>query len=494
MRSIVLVIGLSCLLAAAQAAPDRPVRVLFVGNSYTAINDLPRLVVHLAASEQPPRAVETAFVGEGGATLKRHWDAGRALAEIRRGHFDYVVLQDQGALGHYDDGATPPRIADPDLFRTYARRFDEEIRKVGAKTLLFMTWARLDAPHTQETLARAYTDTGRELGAMVAPAGIAWQLALAERTRITLHDTDRSHPAAAGSYLAACTIYAALFARSPEGLSAGLLGAEEAAFLQRIAWRSVSDPSARAPLRATPGPTHAAPSAATASGSDERGLAVFAAAQRALGGAERLRTLRDYIFEMATRVRTPMGTMTLEARETFIFPAVMRSETRTPMGEMITFFDGREGWRRTPQGVQDMSERLKRITRAQSIRNTLNLMRGAGEFTVRHEGRESVAGSEADVIAVAKDGEALTLVVDTATGNLIAKRYRGVGTGGGADIEERYFDYREVAGLRVPFRFETLQNGAPFMDGTLREIRFDSAPDAAELGRRPQEVAAPSGG
>jgi hypothetical protein len=51
---------------------------------------------------------------------------------------------------------------------------------------------------------------------------------------------DRRHPTLAGSYLAACTFYAALFAESPVGhpYTAGL--SDEAALtLQKIAWQTV---------------------------------------------------------------------------------------------------------------------------------------------------------------------------------------------------------------------------------------------------------------
>lgn len=83
---------------AVQASTAGNLRVLFVGNSFTHQNDLPGLTARLAASTRPPRALETQLVEEGGATLKRHWEAGRALEAIRKGKWDYVVLQGQGSL------------------------------------------------------------------------------------------------------------------------------------------------------------------------------------------------------------------------------------------------------------------------------------------------------------------------------------------------------------------------------------------------------------
>src|SRR5215216_2269984 len=74
-----------------------PLHVLFIGNSYTFVNNLPRLVAALAANEARP--LQTESVTEGGATLKLHWQKGDALRAIRQGHWDYVVLQEHSTLG-----------------------------------------------------------------------------------------------------------------------------------------------------------------------------------------------------------------------------------------------------------------------------------------------------------------------------------------------------------------------------------------------------------
>ncbi|WP_228277703.1 hypothetical protein, partial [Acinetobacter baumannii] len=64
--------------------------------------------------------------------------------------------------------------------------------------------------------------------------------AIAQRPDINLYIADKRHPSLAGTYLAAATIYAALFNRSPAGFAytAGLDPAI-AAILQTIAWETV---------------------------------------------------------------------------------------------------------------------------------------------------------------------------------------------------------------------------------------------------------------
>jgi len=66
--------------------------------------------------------------------------------------------------------------------------------------------------------------------------GLAWQRAVGQRPGIALWDSDGSHPAPAGSYLAACVFYATLFGESPAGLNYHAdLSPDEAQFLQAVA-------------------------------------------------------------------------------------------------------------------------------------------------------------------------------------------------------------------------------------------------------------------
>src|SRR5262249_44695220 len=96
-------------------------------------------------------------------------------------------------------------------------------------------------PEEQATLAKSYLDLAKELKAMVAPAGNAWEVAFKADDKLVLHEKDKSHPNITGSYLAACVFYATIYSKSPEGLpgSIGKLTDEQARPLQAIAWKTV---------------------------------------------------------------------------------------------------------------------------------------------------------------------------------------------------------------------------------------------------------------
>lgn len=118
---------------------QKPVRVLFVGNSYTYFNNLPEMLERLSTSAGAGPRIEARMVVAGGATLERHWRLEQALLAIRIGDWDYVVLQEQSTLGPSPLVDGLPRIRSPDDFFKYARMFDEAVRQAGAQTVFYST-------------------------------------------------------------------------------------------------------------------------------------------------------------------------------------------------------------------------------------------------------------------------------------------------------------------------------------------------------------------
>ncbi len=205
-------------------ASAAPLRVLFIGNSYTYYHNLPEIMAGLAAGAVPPRQLHVAMEVEGGATLQRHWMRGTALRRIEEESWDFVVLQEQSMLGvTLVEGA--PAINDPAFFQQYARLFDRAIRRRGARTVLYSTWSRRNAPASQQAaLDAAYGALGREIGALVAPVGATWQRVRAERPTLELFDPDGSHPSPVGSLLAASVLWGVIGGEVPARLPRELRG------------------------------------------------------------------------------------------------------------------------------------------------------------------------------------------------------------------------------------------------------------------------------
>ena len=189
---------------------DQPLsRILFIGNSYTSRNQLPRLLADLAAEAARPTRVEFDLVFAGGASLKRHWNAGIAQERLGRQSWNYVVLQEQSTLP----------VKNPARYHENVRLFAPEIARRGAKMALYLTWSRQQAPETQDRITRAVEEIAVEIDGVVVPVGPAWHAVMARHLDIALYTDDGSHPTAAGSYLAACVFLVRLFGRAPRGFS-----------------------------------------------------------------------------------------------------------------------------------------------------------------------------------------------------------------------------------------------------------------------------------
>jgi len=225
-----------------------PLRVLFVGNSYTMSHDLPGLVEQIAVAAASPRPLATHTVGFPGYSLEQHWERGDALLAIQQGPWDLVVLQDHSLQ----------TISAPGALFEAARSFGAAINSAGAQALFFVTWARRDVPSMQDGITLAYSRAAAQVGGRLAPVGPAWQRSLAKRPALALHDDDGSHPSPAGTYLAACVFYSTLFGRpadGAEGLGFGELSQGQLASLQTTAWAVVvARASASGAEQQAPGP------------------------------------------------------------------------------------------------------------------------------------------------------------------------------------------------------------------------------------------------
>jgi hypothetical protein len=128
------------------------------------------------------------------------------------------------------------------VFVDFAKKGSDAARRHGAKPVFFMSWAYADRPEMTAQLAEAYTVAGNDNDAFVIPAGLAFARSVAQRPQLNLYARDKRHPSLEGTYLAAATVYAALYQQTPVGnaYTAGI-DADTALFLQTVAWETVQD-------------------------------------------------------------------------------------------------------------------------------------------------------------------------------------------------------------------------------------------------------------
>lgn len=244
--------------APAQTKPKRtnlggePVEsVLWVGNSFFYYNNsmhghVDRLI-KAGNPQSQARAVSVTISGSGidwhdmesylrpDGIGKYSFVAGNNIVFNKPGRqFDTVIVMDCSQCPIH------PQLRS--VFREYAKKDSDIIRKAGARPVLFMSWAYKDKPEMTAQLAEQYTIAGNDNDALVIPAGLAFAKAISRRPDLELYQPDKRHPTLIGTYLAACTTYATVYRKSPVGntYTAGIDPAI-AGFLQDMAQETVQE-------------------------------------------------------------------------------------------------------------------------------------------------------------------------------------------------------------------------------------------------------------
>lgn len=246
MKRLLLVLAV----AAASLVHGQTSRVLFIGNSYVGVNNLPDMTRQLALSLG--HTLEVASSNPGGYTFQQHTGNTTTRGLIAEGNWDFVVLQEQSQLPSFP----PSQVASQCL--PYAAALVDSIRTYSpcADAVFYMTWGRQDGDQQncpgwppvctyegmQARLRESYLLMAMNNDAECAPAGAAWKRIREEHPTINLYSSDGSHPSVAGSYLVACTMYSTFFRKSTVGATwHSTLDAATAAILQQVASSTVLD-------------------------------------------------------------------------------------------------------------------------------------------------------------------------------------------------------------------------------------------------------------
>jgi lysophospholipase L1-like esterase len=178
------------------------ISVLYLGNSLTYYNEIPRMTQAIGAREPKPLRIDS--VTRSGVSLPQLWNETDALSRLWSEHWDYVVIQGGG-------GGIGP-IRNPALFNDYLARFAAAVRKSGAQPLFYMIW-RIENPGEHNTASLA---SAKQLNLPIVPVGLAWT-DLTSRGRFKRLDWDGVHPDAFGAYLIACTVYSTIYNKPAHG-------------------------------------------------------------------------------------------------------------------------------------------------------------------------------------------------------------------------------------------------------------------------------------
>ena len=230
---------------------DRPLNLLFIGNSFTHQGPIPHVVRNMASSVGWPTPV-VEYSAPGGQSLEYHSTFDETLTLVDAGSWDFVVLQDYSTRPTDNAG-------DPAGFKSDATWFYDRIKATSpdAQVVLYETWARhpdhsiypstfADPTEMQAQLRLHYNDAADDYipghasfspatDVQVAPVGDAWERYLEEPNPVRLHASDDYHAGENGQYLNGLVLYSTIYGVETTGVTDMALDATVAQALRDIA-------------------------------------------------------------------------------------------------------------------------------------------------------------------------------------------------------------------------------------------------------------------
>ncbi|MBQ4069235.1 MAG: Ig-like domain-containing protein [Lachnospiraceae bacterium] len=209
--------------------PEKTVRVLFVGNSFTRSGgtDIGEMLEKIAVSQN--KNLETDVIKNPGFYLSYYTNSYNKYFEyhvelinaLRDNEYDYVVLQ-ESSFGCIED--TEGMIEAIDKIRDYVQYYQAD-----AEILLYMTHpfedgATLEIDNQEVILSTperltytqaAYVYAGKKLDLKVVMAGVGFYRCLKAFPEIRWYNEDNKHPLYTTFYSMACSFYRQIYGEQP---------------------------------------------------------------------------------------------------------------------------------------------------------------------------------------------------------------------------------------------------------------------------------------
>ncbi len=230
----------------AQQTIQENISVLFIGNSYTFMNDMPFMFQKMAKEEGVNAYVDT--VVHGGKNLQYHASRKETYEKIRSRNWTYVVIQ-----GHSNEFATPKTDIEKKS-KMYLSQLIDSVRTNNSctKIALYMTWAYstgnknwepIDTYDKMQNMVKDnYMWMARDFNTVVAPVGFVWQDVRKKMKSLNLYMEDEKHPNLYGSFIAASTFLMTITKKSPVGSPIQLdMNPDTKEFIEREVFAIVSD-------------------------------------------------------------------------------------------------------------------------------------------------------------------------------------------------------------------------------------------------------------
>jgi predicted Zn-dependent peptidase len=195
---------------------------------------------------------------------------------------------------------------------------------------------------------------------------------------------------------------------------------------------------------------------------------------QASGGKSAFKAIETIRWKGDLTAITPQGEMNMGLEILRIMPDKMRANVQTPMGSMSQIMNGEDAWMISPQGTTPAPPQMKTELAASIWRNISFLFPNSDMEGLEVQYLESgkVQGENCEVLLISPpDVKSFKLYVNAETSVPVMFSYQGTNMMGAPTASEEIFsDFREVAGVKLPFKAVTNQDGKKAQETIAKEI------------------------
>src|ERR1019366_1500355 len=222
------------------------------------------------------------------------------------------------------------------------------------------------------------------------------------------------------------------------------------------------------------------PAAAKPSASNPDGKALAAKLAAALGGQEKLQSVKSIASTYTLTRKTPQGDVPMSMKSTIVFPDHLHVEAQGPMGNFTVVISPNVSFMSmSGMGVREMPESQKNDNLLQLKRDLIYIGQHASDpaFSFSAQGTEKIGDVNAQILEVNGEGVSMRCFVDPQSGRVLRESYRMMGQSGPVQAETDLEDWKTSDGLTLPFLRKTKKNGEDFTAAQYTVIQINPTVD-----------------
>lgn len=210
------------------------------------------------------------------------------------------------------------------------------------------------------------------------------------------------------------------------------------------------------------------------------GRELLARAQQAMGGADKLAAVSDYVQDLVYQFEPGAGGQQVTMTERWLAAGHLRQDTVTPSGKVSVYCDGKAGWVASgPASSALIDVQLKQV-QSDLFRVLFSVI-----LSDRAPGRKVNALDDNTVEVSDNAGQLVKLVFDSGSGLLKDMLYEAVTANGQLSVINSYSDYRDVGGIKLPSKVAVTVSGQKMQEVTVKNIQINAGIRLQDLEKRP---------